>query len=92
MEREVGGGIGMGNTCKPMALSFQCMTKSTTKKKKNIMHLHMVKRLLFRQKLNPCEHTGFFFFLSVLKNILSQLIPCQWPLETPLVTFQERTD
>ena len=34
MEREVGGEIGMGNTCKPMAVSFQCMTKSTTKKKK----------------------------------------------------------
>ena len=34
MEREVGGGIGMGNTCKPMADSFQCMTKSTTIKKK----------------------------------------------------------
>ena len=30
----MGGGIGMGNTCKPMAVSFQCMTKSTTKKKK----------------------------------------------------------
>ena len=35
MEREVGGGIGMGNTCKPLAVSFQCMTKSTTNKKKN---------------------------------------------------------
>ena len=23
VEREVGGGIGMGNTCKPMAVSFQ---------------------------------------------------------------------
>ena len=34
MEREVGGGIGMGNTCKPMAVSFQCMTKFTTNKKK----------------------------------------------------------
>ena len=34
MEREVGGGIGMGNTCKPMAVSVQCMTKFTTKKKK----------------------------------------------------------
>ena len=34
MEREVGGGIGMGNTCKPMAVSIQCMTKSNTKKKK----------------------------------------------------------
>ena len=24
----------MGNTCKPMAVSFPCMTKFTTKKKK----------------------------------------------------------
>ena len=30
VEREVGGGIGMGNTCKPLAISFQCMTKTTT--------------------------------------------------------------
>ena len=30
VEREVGVGIGMGNTCKPMADSFQCMTKPTT--------------------------------------------------------------
>ena len=35
MEREVGGGIGMGNTCKPMAVSFQCMTKSTTNNNNN---------------------------------------------------------
>ena len=28
------GGIRMGNTCKPMAVSFQCMTKSTKIKKK----------------------------------------------------------
>ena len=36
MEREVGGGIGMGNTCKPLAVSFQCVTKSTTNKKNKI--------------------------------------------------------
>ena len=30
VEREVGGGIGMGNTCNSMADSFQCMTKPTT--------------------------------------------------------------
>ena len=30
----MGGGIGMENTCKPMAVSFQCMTKFTTNKKK----------------------------------------------------------
>ena len=28
--REAGGGIGMGNTCKSMAESCQCMAKTTT--------------------------------------------------------------
>ena len=28
VEREVGGGIGMGNACKSMADSCQCMTKN----------------------------------------------------------------
>ena len=32
-ERVVGGGIGMGNTCKSMAYSCQCITKTTTIKK-----------------------------------------------------------
>ena len=41
VEREVGGGIGMGNTCKPMAVSFQRMTKFTTNKK------YIYKRNLF---------------------------------------------
>ena len=30
VEREVGGGIRMGNTCNSMADSCQCMTKTTT--------------------------------------------------------------
>ena len=30
VEREMGGGIGMGNTCNSMASSCQCMTKTTT--------------------------------------------------------------
>ena len=30
VERKVGGGIGMGNTCNSMAYSCQCMTKNTT--------------------------------------------------------------
>ena len=30
VEREVGGGIGMGNTCKSMADSCQCVSKTTT--------------------------------------------------------------
>ena len=32
VEREVGGGIGIGNTCKSMADSCQCMAKTTKKK------------------------------------------------------------
>ena len=34
VEREVGGGIWMGKTCKLKDVSFQCMTKFTTNKKK----------------------------------------------------------
>ena len=30
MEREAGGGMGMGNTCKFMADSYQCIAKNTT--------------------------------------------------------------
>ena len=50
MEREVGGGIGMGNTCKSMADSFQCMTKPTTIKKKK----RDVKDKAFKQ-LKGCD-------------------------------------
>ena len=50
VEREVGGGIGMGNTCKPMADSFQCMTKSSPikkkkKKKKELLVLSLLPQL-----------------------------------------------
>ena len=44
MEREVGAGIGMGNTFKPMAVSFQCMTKSTTNKKIIIKKINKSKK------------------------------------------------
>ena len=53
MEREVGGGIGMGNTCKPMAVSFQCMAKSTTIKKKN----KRIKKISTLQKKKIPEET-----------------------------------
>ena len=49
MEREVGGGIGMGNTCKPMAVSFQCMTKSTTIK---IIIKKIIKIKKIKEELN----------------------------------------
>ena len=59
MEREVGGGIGMGNTCKPMAVSFQCMTKSTTKKKKK----SLAHSICHNETLNICS---FLFYLRLV--------------------------
>ena len=60
VEREMGGGIGMGNTCKPMALSFQCMTKSTTIKKKK------------EKKVIGCQRVPKYFQTS---RILCQILP-----------------
>ena len=54
MEREVGGGIGMGNTCKPMALSFQCMTKFTTNKKKIFFKRRKKKKKVKKKKKKKC--------------------------------------
>ena len=65
MEREVGGGIGMGNTCKPMAVSFQCMTKSTTNKKikkKNIICAFLSSRALFSLKKEKGQYSKFSFY------------------------------
>ena len=35
----MGGGIGMGNTCKSTADSCQCMTKTTKKKKRTYVSI-----------------------------------------------------
>ena len=51
------GGIGMGNTCKPMAVSFQCMTKSTTNKKKilnNSKVNYTIRKQNFSSKVMLC--------------------------------------
>ena len=58
LEREVGGGIGMGNTCKPMAVSFQCMTKFTTNKKKKL--------ILKQHGFELCRSTYIEFFSDTL--------------------------
>ena len=46
MEREVGGGIGMGNTCKPMAVSMY--DKIHYKKKKKRSRCHPQTHMSFR--------------------------------------------
>ena len=67
VEREVGGGIGMGNTCKPMAVSFQCMTKSTTIKKiiikKSQSCTFEKKYLMLKINILLAENCLSFFFL-----------------------------
>ena len=45
----------MGNTCKPMAASFQCMTKSTTIKKKK----------LFSKSEKKKERKKYFFKIFI---------------------------
>ena len=61
MEREVGGGIGMGNTCKPMAVSFQCMTKSTTIKKKNLWPSTFIAVIKCFSESLCSQDTGWWF-------------------------------
>ena len=58
MEREVGGGIGMGNTCKPLPVSFQCMTKSTTNKNKNKKNKKQQLYILYYAKGFPGSSVG----------------------------------
>ena len=66
VEREVGGGIGMGNTCKPMAVSFQCMTKFTTNKKKKSEKKKEKKLILSKNVFNVLLT---FFQLQVLVSL-----------------------
>ena len=63
MEREVGGGIGMGKTCKLKDVSFQCMTKFTTKKKiKNKREKKKKKKKKKKPSTSVCVVTSGNFF------------------------------
>ena len=84
MEREVGGGIRMGNTCKPMAVSFQCMTKSTTNKKEKKASILQCLAFFMVQDSHPYMAPGKTIALtrwtfvgkvmSLLFNMLSRLV------------------
>ena len=94
MEREVGGGIGMGNTCKPMAVSFQCMTKFTTNKKKI---KKKKKQLLSQSKLrvyfegrNPECLLCVFLLLTQLCLTLCDPMDCSSPGSSVCVILQAR--
>ena len=75
VEREVGGGTGMGNTCKPMADSFQCMTKPTTiKKRKKNENVKMDSRGIKANILTVFLFSGLYdykgFLAALFKNYL----------------------
>ena len=67
MEREVGWGIGMGNTCKPMADSFQCMTKPTTIKKKKFKTFSiLLSKYKYRKSVNTVQYNEKNIYMSNL--------------------------
>ena len=71
MEREVGGGIGMGNTCKPMAVSFQCMTKFTTNKRKKKKALKKKKKEMLRPP-QVCQRAQTQLHLRLGDHLISR--------------------
>ena len=71
METEVGGGIRMGNTCKPMAVSFQCMTKFTTNKKKKddvVKLLYSICQKIWRTQWWPTQDWKRSIFIPIPKK------------------------
>ena len=56
MEREAGGGIRMGNTCKSMADSCQCMAKTT--KYCKVISLQLIKINGKKLKRTPRDFSG----------------------------------
>ena len=77
----MGGGIGMGNTCKPMAVSFQCMTKSTTNKKKKLKKkLMSIESVMLSNYLIVCHPlllTSIFPNIRVFSN--ESVLCVRWP-------------
>ena len=62
---------GMGNTCKPMADSFQCMTKPTAIKKKKLKKKYDLEMVLFSSWEKYIYHEpldGETTFIHILKN------------------------
>ena len=77
---KLGGGIRLGNTCKSMADSCQCMAKATTvkkKKKKNEIILKLKKKfILHLLECKHCESRKCFYNFSTLSSV-SKMRPFQ---------------
>ena len=74
-------GIRMGNTCKPMAVSFQCMTKFTTnKKKKKEKKLRQIYRL-------DIDFALTFYCTICCASLVAQLVKNPPVMQETLVQF-----
>ena len=73
MERDVGGGIRMGNTCKSMADSFQCMTKPTTIKKKKVKK-NKGSKYFSQNREKIAQFNGLSFIFGEHHNFSSYII------------------
>ena len=71
VEREVGGWIRMGNTCKSMADSFQCMTKPTTKQTNKNNNKKKTQRI---QSWKALEDLGCGQYLIHIPAVYTQTI------------------
>ena len=80
MEREVGGGIGMGKTCKLKDVSFQCMTIFTTNKKNKINKIkgNLCLLMFYSQREDLCFHYNLekFQLRHLLVKIGEKSLPC----------------
>ena len=80
--RVVGGRIGMGNTRKPMAVSFQCMTKSSTNKKnKN----KKIKEHILKKKKGQGLENGLSCIFQAIKKAQNTKVKVR---ETDLIWSQ----
>ena len=77
----MGGGIGMGNTCKPMAVSFQCMTKFTTNKKNKKRESEKELKSLLMKVKEENEKVGLKLNIKKTKIMTSGPIT-SWEIET----------
>ena len=60
----------MGNTCKPMAVSFQCMTKFTTNKKKR----NPPKKKIAKRNINNLRYADDTTLMVETKEELKSLL------------------
>ena len=86
MGREVGGGFRMGNTCKSMADSCQCMAKTTKYYKAVSLQLTKINKKKKKEEEFALQCRGHWFYLWSRKipHVMGQLGLCATTTEPVL--------